>query len=123
MKKIIIHTILAISLISCSTFKERDKKRKIQSNILRSLNDKVPEFSKCAKVTDIFTILDKKRVRVELNLSLNHKGQVENFQLDNKQYPDKFVECLFETIDLIIFPALEPNEVIQLVQPMIFSEK
>lgn len=121
--KYIIHIFLGFSLISCSTFKERDKKREIQSNILRALNAKVSDFSKCAKATDIFSVLNNKRVRVELNLTLNHKGQVENFQLDNKQYPDKFVECLFETIDLIIFPALEPNEIIQLTQPMIFSEK
>jgi hypothetical protein len=121
--KIIIHTLFIFCFFSCSTFKERDKKREIQSSTLRALNDKAPVFSECAKVTDIFTVLNKKRIRVELNLTLNSKGQVENFQLDNKQYPDKFVECLFQTIDLIIFPALEPNEIIQLVQPMIFSEK
>jgi hypothetical protein len=121
--KIIIHTLLVFCFFSCSSFKERDKKREIQSNTLRALNSKVKDFSECAKVTDIFTILKLKRVRVVLNLTLNSKGQVENFQLDNQQYPDKFVECLFQTIDLIIFPALEPNEVIQLVQPMIFSEK
>lgn len=121
--KIIIHTLFLFCFFSCSSFKERDKKRDIQSNILRALNAKVTDFSKCAKVTDIFSILKQNRVRVELNLTLNNKGQVENFQLDNKQYPDKFVECLFQTIDLIIFPALEPSEVIQLIQPMIFSAK
>lgn len=120
--KIFNYILLILLISSCSLFEQRDKKRDIQSQILRSLNAKVPDFSKCANATEIFKKFDNKRVRVELNLTLNSKGQVENFQLDNKQYPDLFVECLFKTIDLIGFPKLEKDEVIELTQPMIFKK-
>ena len=120
--KIISQFILFLTLSSCSMFKERDKKRDLQSQIIRSLNSKISDFSKCAKATDIYSKFENNRVRVELNLVLDHKGQLENFQLDNKAYPDLFVECLFKTIDLIVFPALEKGEKIELHQPMIFTK-
>ena len=109
-------------MTSCSTIVERNKKRALQSDIIRSLNSQNKTFSRCAKATNIFDHFKKERVRVEIQLTLNAKGQIDKFQLDDQNYPNDFVDCLFQTVDLIIFPKLESNEIIELNQPMIFSK-
>ncbi len=122
MKKVLSLIILIFISTSCSTIKERNKKRSLQSETIRSLTAKNVTFGKCAKAADIFGHFKKERIRVELQLTLNEKGQIDKFQLDDKNYPNAFVDCLFQTVDLIIFPKLGANEVIQLNQPMIFSK-
>lgn len=123
MNKIILNTIIFLVFTSCSTLQERTKKRELQSKIIRALNSKIADFSNCAAKNDIYTKFNAQRVRVELQLKLNSKGQVEMFQLDNKSYDEKFVDCIFKTIDIIIFPALGKDEAIELTQPMIFTKK
>ena len=124
MRKLFLFFILLLLAFtsSCSTIKERNKKREIQSKIIRALNSKIKGYSKCAKSNDIYTSLGKDRIRVELQLLINHKGQVEKFQVDDKKYPDQFVECLFKIVDLIIFPALDKDTEANINQPMIFTK-
>jgi hypothetical protein len=122
MNKII--TVLSLLILtSCSTIKERSNKRDLQSKTIRALNTKISDFSACAKKHDIYKKFNSNRIRVELQLKLNNKGQVEMFQLDNKPYDEKFIDCIFKTVDIIIFPALRKDEAIELVQPMIFTKK
>lgn len=122
MNKIIILILSLIFVISCASIKERSKKRELQSQIIRALNSKISSFSSCALKHDIYGQFKQNRVRVELQLKLNNKGQVEMFQLDNKPYNEKFIDCLFKTVDIIIFPALDKGEAIELTQPIIFSK-
>ena len=108
-------------LVSCSTFQERNKERDLQSKMLRALNDKSAEFASCAKKHKLFTKLGNDRIRVELILDINSKGQVEKFQIDNQSYSNEFVDCMFGVADLIAFPKLEKGEMVNLTQPFIFS--
>lgn len=109
-------------LVSCSTFEKRDQARDLQSKMLRALNEKSPEFANCAKESDLFRALGNDRIRVVLDLDINAKGQVEKFKIDNQQYPRKFVDCMFAVADIIIFPKLESDQVVELTQPFIFSK-
>jgi hypothetical protein len=38
------------------------------------------------------------------------------------KFSDKFSDCMFQVTDLIDFPSLEENEVIQLTQPFVFKK-
>lgn len=122
MNKIIMSFVLITLVSGCSAIKERSKKRDLQSKIIRALNAKVERFSSCAKTHDIYKAFNLERVRVELQLKINSKGQVDMFQLDNKAYSEQFIDCLFKTVDIIIFPSLNKGEVIELTQPMIFTK-
>lgn len=122
MNKIIMCLVILIITLGCSSIKERSKKRDLQSKIIRSLNSKIQNFSNCAKKHNIYDAFKQDRVRVELQLKINNKGQVDMFQLDNKAYSEQFVDCLFKTVDIIIFPALDKGEAIELTQPMIFTK-
>tara|TARA_Y100000385_G_scaffold287149_1_gene350713 strand:+ start:1749 stop:2120 length:372 start_codon:yes stop_codon:yes gene_type:complete len=123
MNKIILSLLIFNVTLGCSSIKERSKKRDLQSKIIRALNAKVDRFAGCAQKHDIYKALKMERVRVELQLKINSKGQVDMFQLDNKPYSEAFIDCLFKTVDIIIFPALKKDEVIELTQPMIFTKK
>lgn len=122
MNKIIMSLVIITMALGCSSIKERSKKRDLQSKIIRALTAQVDHFAGCAKKHDIYTFFNRDRVRVELQLKINDKGQVDMFHLDNKGYSEAFVDCLFKTIDIIIFPALDKDEVIELTQPMIFTK-
>lgn len=115
--------LILASTLACSSIKERSKKRELQSKIIRALNSKIGSFAECAKKHDIYNDFKLDRVRVELQVKINSKGQVDMFQLDNKPYSEEFIDCLFKTVDIIIFPALDKDEAIELVQPMIFTKK
>ncbi|MCO4755112.1 MAG: hypothetical protein KC478_11565 [Bacteriovoracaceae bacterium] len=108
-------------LVSCSTFHKRDKERDLQSQMLRALNDKSVDFATCAKKHGLFEKLGSDRIRVELILDINSKGQVEKFQIDNQSYSNEFVDCMFSVADLIAFPKLKKGEMVNLTQPFIFS--
>lgn len=123
MNKIIMSLLILATTFGCASIKERSKKRDLQSKIIRALNAKVDRFAGCAKKHDIYKAFNRERVRVEIQLKINSKGQVDMFQLDNKAYSEAFVDCLFKTVDIIIFPALNKDEVIELTQPMIFTKK
>ncbi|MEX0798751.1 MAG: hypothetical protein WD025_04875 [Bacteriovoracaceae bacterium] len=114
--------LLISSLISCGSLRQRNKERDLQSKMIRALNARTPQFAQCAKQHDLFALFGKDRVRVELVLDINARGQVENFQIDDKKYPNSFVDCMFEVADLIPFPRLNKNEMAQLTQPFIFSK-
>lgn len=114
--------VLSTLILGCSTFKERNKKRELQSEILRALNTKTSDLGSCAKKFKLYDHFQSENIRIELNLTINAKGQVEKFQLDDQKYPDKFVDCMFNVVDLIAFPHLNKDEVIELTQPMIFRK-
>jgi hypothetical protein len=114
--------LLSFLISSCSTFKERDKKRELQSEIIRALTTKTEDLGQCAKKFNLYDNFNTESIRVELNLTLNAKGQVEKFQLDEQNYPEKFADCMFNVVDLIAFPSLKKDEVIELTQPMIFRK-
>lgn len=113
---------ISLILSSCSSLEKRDKERKLQTQILSKVTQKSPQFSKCAKDNDIFKHFKSDRVRVELIITLNHLGQIESFQTDEKIYPDKFMDCIFNTLDNASFPKLEDGEAVQFTQPFIFRK-
>ena len=110
-------------MLACSSIKERSKQRDLQSQILRALNAKMDNFANCAHKHHLYDDLGLARVRVEIQLRIDSKGQVDLFQLDNKKYSEKFADCLFNVVDNIVFPALNKDEVIELSQPIIFTKK
>jgi superfamily I DNA and RNA helicase len=109
------------SSLSCGSFKERTQERELQSKMIRALNEKTPQFASCAKEHDLFERLKEERIRVELILDINSKGQVDRFQIDNQDYPNSFVDCMFKIADMISFPELKRGEVVHLTQPFIFT--
>lgn len=113
--------LLVMFVSSCSTFKERNKTRKLQTQILQKITTRTTSFSECAKKTNVFDNLNLDRVRVELNVTLNNRGEIQKFQTDSQKYPDKFVDCLYGILDKISFPKLEKNEVVKFTQPFIFK--
>ncbi|MFT6630947.1 MAG: hypothetical protein ACJAS4_000891 [Bacteriovoracaceae bacterium] len=115
--------IFTFSLISCSIFPQRVRERKIQSEIISKISVKAPNLSNCASDHKIFAHFKEDRIRVVLSISINNKGLVEKFKLDDKPYNEDFVECMFKVIDLISFPKIKNHELIELEQPFIFSKK
>jgi hypothetical protein len=122
MNKIFMFFFSIFIIYGCAAINERSKKRDLQSQIIRSINKKTSHLAKCAKKHDIYQQFALDRVRVELQVKINSKGQIDTFQLDNKPYSEKFVDCMFNIVDLIVFPALKENEVISLTQPIIFTQ-
>jgi hypothetical protein len=110
-----------VLLSSCSNVQTRNKERELQTQIIHALNQKVADFGVCAKKHELYNLFNSQRIRIELQLRINHQGQMDSFQLDNKPYPEKFVDCMFNVADLIIFPALDKGEVVELTQPIIFT--
>lgn len=108
--------------ISCSLVPNRARERQIQTEILANLTEKSENFSSCVKSNDLFNKLNTKRIRVVLELSIDSNGQVSKFKLDDQKYPNEFSECIFNTVDTIIFPKVKNHEVIELQQPFVFSK-
>jgi len=104
-------------------FKGRDRQRKIQTEIISKIKGNSERLSSCAKDAKLFEIFKKDRVRVVLHISINNKSQIEKFQLDDQQYPEKFSECMFKVVDLINYSKIKDNELVELEQPFIFSKK
>lgn len=124
MNRILAKLITILILISsCTIFPERARERKIQSEIVSKLTNKSKKFSKCSRRSKIFNHFDSDRIRVVLHLSINSKGNVERFKLDDKNYPEKFANCIFKIVDLIKFPKIKNHEIIELEQPFIFSKE
>ena len=113
--------ILMTFIASCSSIKERNKTRELQTKILHIINSKTMAFSRCANENKIFDHFDSDRVRVELIIMLNHQGEIERFQTDDKKYPENFIDCIYSTIDKITFPKLKHGEAVQFTQPFIFK--
>ena len=78
-------------------------------------------FSRCAKENKIFDHFKNDRVRVELVIMLNHRGEIDRFQTDDKKYPDAFVDCIYNILDKTVFPKLKHGEAVQFNQPFIFK--
>lgn len=122
MKKISLLLIL-LTLQSCSIIKSNSQERKIQSEIVNTLNSQSPKFSSCARKANVFKIFNQNRIRVVLYLTIDAKGTLRKFKLDDKIYPDDFANCVFQVVDLSIFPKSEKDQHIEIEQPFIFSEK
>jgi hypothetical protein len=120
---LVIIPILILVLSSCSLFPTRVRERKIQTEIISKISGSSDQLAKCSKESDLFNKMKIERIRVLLYISINSKGQIEKFKLDDKQYPDDFSECVFKIVDLINFPKIQNNELIELEQPFIFSKK
>lgn len=123
MKVLMYSLIVSVVLSSCSLYKERQRERKIQTEIIARINEQAKKFSSCTEQSELFQKLDAKRVRVVLNLSINANGQIEKYHLDNKKYPQDFADCMYKVLDLISFPKIKEQELIVLEQPFIFSKK
>ena len=114
---------LILILSSCSILPERYRQREIQTEIISKMTEKSPEFSKCIETNQLFTKFNTKRVRIVIFLSIDSRGQIEKFKLDQKKYPNEFSECIFTTLDTVSFPKIKNHELIELEQPFIFSAK
>lgn len=114
--------ILNFLLFGCANIQERDKSRQIQTEILTKITDNISKYSQCAQDNNIFEHFKSERVRVELNIMLNHFGQIERFQADRKDYPEKFMDCIYNILDKTKFPKLEEGEAVQFTQPFIFRK-
>ena len=107
---------------SCSLFMSK-RERVIQTEILQKISSKAPQLAECAKNNELFKQFDSDRVRVVMNIAINSEKQVERFKLDRQDYPEPFVNCAFQIIDLISYPKIENHEVLEVEQPFIFSKK
>lgn len=115
--------IILLSLVSCSLLPENSRKRKIQTEVVRTLTDRAPELSKCISENDLFEKFQTDRIRILVYLTINSKGQVEKFKLDEQKYPNEFSECIFQKIDSVSYPKIKEHEVLNLEQPFIFSKE
>ena len=120
MKYLLITTLIFIT--SCANLEDRGKKRDLQSKIIRLLSEKNKRYASCARKNNIFKVTGKERVKVDMQLTLNSDGKINKFEIINNKFSDKFVDCMFNVTDLIAFPKLDENEVIQLTQPFVFKK-
>ena len=109
-------------LTSCSLFMSK-RDRLIQTEILQKLSLKAPQLAECAKRNQLFESLKSKRVRVVMQISINADRQIEKFKMDDPNYPESFVNCAFQIVDLISYPQIENHELLEVEQPFIFSKK
>lgn len=116
-------TVILFVLTSCANIFSGNKERKLQTEVISKINEKIPDFSKCAKATDVFSALNKKRIRVVLHLDIKPTGLVEKFKLDNTNYPENFTNCFFNTVELIQFPKFDSHELLKIEQPFVFTKK
>lgn len=121
--KSILFGLLAIQFTSCAFIYSGNNERKTQTKLVQKINAKAKDFAKCAKESDIFKKLEMSRVPVTLYLEIEKSGSLSKFQLDNKNYPSEFIDCVFNTVELIQFPKLESHDLIKLEQPFVFSSK
>ena len=117
-----IYPILLILTISCANIEERNKKRDLQNKILDLISSQNKRYAGCAKNNNIFKNINNDRVKVDMQISINSDGQINKFQILDNQFSDQFSDCMFQVTDLIDFPSLEENEVIQLTQPFVFKK-
>ncbi len=108
---------------SCSIFEQRDKKRKIQTEVLKVIYSQKIKLEICAKNEDLFDRLDAERIRFTLLLSINQKGNIHSFSLQETIFPQKFGECLFKNLEKIEFPKFSDYEKIDVIQPFILSQE
>jgi hypothetical protein len=118
----IIYLIPIFLTLSCANLEERSKKRDLQSKILDLISSQNKRYAACAKDNKIFKDVNADRIKVDMQISINSDGQVNKFQILDNQFSDKFSDCMFQVTDLIDFPSLEENEVIQLTQPFVFKK-
>ncbi|MBD65006.1 MAG: hypothetical protein CME62_07350 [Halobacteriovoraceae bacterium] len=109
-------------LNSCAFIYSGSKDREIQTQLHQILAEKSSDFAKCAKSSEIFEHFKSQRVTTTLFLDINPQGQLDKFKLDDKEYPDSFVNCVFDIVELLEFPRFDEQEVIELEQPFAFTE-
>lgn len=114
--------LLLLFITSCANLEERDKKRELQSKIIRLISEQNKRYAACARDNNIFKVTGKERVKVDMLLTLNADGKINKFEIANNMFADKFVDCMFNVTDLIAFPKLSENEIIELSQPFIFKK-
>ena len=110
-------------LVSCALVPQRDRERKIQTQIISSLSQQSGELAKCVKSSNLFEKFNTNRLRLTLYLTINSDGLINKFKLDEKPYPTVFSECVFNKIDKISYADIKENELIELEQPFIFSKE
>jgi hypothetical protein len=108
---------------SCAFIYTGNSERELQTKIHAKITEKAPRFRQCALDSKLFTQLNNKRVRIVLFLEISPAGAVEKFKLDKTEYPEKFSNCIFNTIELIAFPKFDSHEILKIEQPFIFSKK
>jgi hypothetical protein len=102
---------------------QRAREKDIQNEILSNLTEKSPQFSDCLKSNQLFKKFNTKRIKLVIFLTIDSKGHIEKFNLDEKKYPNLFSECIFNVVSTISFPKIKNHELIELQQPFIFSLK
>lgn len=112
-----------ILIASCSFFPQRKRERELQTKIISEINQQSFKLAECVKNSQLFNKFKQDRIRIVLFLSIDSRGQIEKFKLDDQKYPEAFSECAFKIIDSITFPKLGHHELIELEQPFIFSKK
>jgi len=121
--KITICLISLILLSSCTLVSGDSKRRKFQTKIHRLIKQKTPDYAKCAKKHQLFKKLARKRINVVLKISIDAKGEVSKFNLDNKPYPGTFINCFFNATQLISFPKNPEKIEFEVTQPFNFSQR
>ena len=123
MNKILMIILASAFLGSCAFMRESGKHRNLQTQILSSITSKSSEFAKCAERSDLYQKLGDERIRVILTLNISKRGDLEKFQLDDKDYPGEFTDCIFGILELINFPSNEEGRLVEIEQPFIFSKR
>ena len=103
--------------------RESGEYRDLQSQIYNSISSKNEDFGKCAERSQLYKKLKQDRIRVVLSLDINYNGELEKFQLDDKDYPSDFSDCVFGVLELVNFPKNSQKRIIEVEQPFIFSKR
>lgn len=123
MNRLFFLLLIGIFFTSCAFMRESGEHRSLQTEILNKITSKSSEFAVCAKNGKIYQKLGRSRVRVVLHINIDSHGVLEKFQLDDKEYPSEFADCVFQTLELISFPSNKENKLVDIEQPFIFSKK
>lgn len=115
--------ILIFLLSSCANFKQRQKETSLQNKIIAKISKKKEKMQNCAENTKLFTKLNQARVRVELRLLIDITGELQSYSIDDQEYPVEFSKCIFGIVKKIKFPKLEDNEVVEILQPIVFYQE
>lgn len=123
MNKLVVLTLVSFVISSCAFMRESGEHRHLQTEILNKITSQNSNFASCAENSNIYKALGVDRVRVVLLLNISKNGELEKFQLDDQEYPTEFADCIFQTLELISFPANKENKLVEIEQPFIFSKK
>ena len=121
--KVFFGIILSTMMASCSLVIANKEHRELQTKIIQKISDKSSQFQKCAQKHKIHEHFKRNRVKTSMILTINHKGLVDKFRLDEKLYPEKFANCMFKVVDIIIFPKFKEGDLVNITQPFTFLKE